>query len=184
MTAAELFALPPDPPGVDRWLFAGQLIERWNGNRFHTPAHSATVATVSALLSDWCHGVNNRDHRAYGYGCPYRLTRNPDTLVSFDAGVVEVCAVNTTKPDDAFIEGAPLLAVEVIELDEDPDLLQRLVEESIDGGVPSMWVIDPFEEIVVWHRPNAKPVYINGGMELAAGPQLPGLRCRVAEIFE
>lgn len=183
MTAEELFALPSDPPGLDRWLFAGELVERWNGNIFHTPAHARVVATVGGLLVGWCHKMPGLSVRAFGYGCPYRLARNPGTVVSFDASVVEA-ARGEPATDDTHIEGVPLLAVEVKELDEDEDLLSRLVDLTLSCGTPAMWVIDPFEEIVVWHRPGAKPVYVNGGMELTAGSHLPRFRCRVAEIFE
>jgi Uma2 family endonuclease len=192
MTASDLFALPGDPVGVDRWLIAGELIERWNGNGFHTPAHAAGVAAVSSLISHWYREAKPPGIRAFGYGCPYRLTREPDTVVSYDvsvwrrtsghADIVDASFIDIV--DASFIEGAPLLAVEVMELDEDEDLLSRLVEVSLRGGVKSVWVVNPFEPLVVQHRSGMKPTYHNGGMEIIEHPNLPGFRCPVAEIFE
>ena len=184
MTASDLFALPGDPVGVDRWLIAGELIERWNGNGFHTPAHAAGVAAVSSLISHWYREAKPPGIRAFGYGCPYRLTREPDTVVSYDVSVWSRTSGHTDVVDASLIEGAPLLAVEVMELDEDEDLLSRLVEVSLRGGVKSVWVVNPFEPLVVQHRSGMKPTYHNGGMEIIEHPNLPGFRCPVADIFE
>lgn len=178
MTAEELFALVPDT-GFDRWLFSGNLVERWHG--FHSPAHAASVATVARLL-DVMRRASGRPLRILGPGCPYQLAHHPDTVVSFDASVIESSRI--TRRMETHLEGPPLLAIEVKELDEDEDVASRLVDECLKNGVPSVWVIDPFEEIVVSYRPDARPVYINGGMILAAGPHLPGFSCPVAEIFE
>ena len=49
MTADELFR-KSDVPGVDRWLLSGELVERVNGNRFHSPGHSSAVMAASALI--------------------------------------------------------------------------------------------------------------------------------------
>jgi Uma2 family endonuclease len=179
MTAEELFALAPDA-GFDRWLFSGKLVERWYG--FHSPAHAGIVATLAALLFRMRDRSSTGHLRILGSGCPYQLTHDPDTVVSFDASVIESHRVSRRM--EGHLEGPPLLAVEVKELDEDEDVALQLVERSLEAGVPSMWVIDPFDEIVIWHRRDARPVYINGGMELLAGSHLPGFSCRVAELFE
>lgn len=184
MTTAELFAMPPDTAGVDRWLLSGRLIERWNGSGFHSPGHAGAVAAVSSLLSQWCHEHGRGLFRAFGYGCPYRLRRDPDTVASFDASVLGVSEKTKIDPEATHIDGPPVLAVEVVELDEGSDLLRVLVDESPKCGVRSVWVIDPFETLVVCYSQDGKPVYVNGGMDLVGGPYLPGFRCRVAEVFE
>jgi Uma2 family endonuclease len=182
MRAAEVFALKSDTTRVDRWLFDGELVERWDGTGFHTPAHAAMVANISCLLRNWYRTTN--DFRMFGYGCPYVLARDPDTLVTFDVSVVRRNICDKPRWDDTHIEGVPSLAVEVVELDEDPDLLSRLVENSLRHGVELMWVIDPHEMFVTVHRRFAKPQCVNGQMSLTTSDDLLGFSCSIAEIFE
>lgn len=178
MNTEALFALTPETAHIDRWLFEGKWIERWNGAGFHTPAHVGVVVNVSMLLARWCR--NHPQYRAFGYGCPYLLSSDPDTLVTFDGSLADRTICDVVSVDATHIVGSPRLAIEVIELDEDPDL----VEASLRHGVGTMWVIDPYELIVVIHRNGASPQYANGQMSLTAGDAVPGFTCSGAEIFE
>lgn len=182
MTAVELHALPPAPPGVDQWLFAGVLAERRNPNQFHTPAHGAVSATLSVILGNWAKEHRTAGFRTFGYGCPYLLGTNPDTLVSYDASIARPAA--PIGNDAPWVEGPPLLAVEVIERDEDFVAVDRLVWAGLSAGVKTVWVIDPFEEYVAVHRPDRRPLLVRGASDLPGDPDLPGFRCKVAEIFE
>lgn len=182
MTAAELLALPPEPPGIDQWLFEGELVERCNPNQFHSPAHGGVTATLSAILGNWAKSQRPAGYRAFGYGCTYRLTTNPDTVVTYDASIARLTA--PIGIDDPWVEGPPVLAIEAIELEEDYPTVDRLVAVSLAAGVKAVWVIDPFEEIVTVHRPGRRPRPVRRAMELSAGDVCPGLRCKVAEIFE
>ena len=182
MTAQDLFSLPPLTAPVDRWLFEGELIERWNGGGLHTPAHAATVANLSAKLAEWCR--RNSAFRAFGYGCPYLLESEPDSVVTFDASIVRRTALGTLSKSSNCIEAAPVLAVEVIETDEDADLLARLVNTALQSGVETVWVVDPDESSVIVHQSHKPSVHLNGGMWLSGGADLPGFRFLVAEIFE
>ena len=181
MTANELLALTPPKNGLDRWLIDGELVERWNGTDFHSPAHAATVVNVAALLSKWCRPIRAR---AFGYGCPFLLWRDPDSLLTFDVSVVTRDVSTRPHALAEYVETAPALAVEVVELDEDSDIIARLVETSLHHGVGTVWVVDPVEEIVVVHHRGMHPRYVNGGMILVGGDDLPGFACPVAEIFE
>ena len=135
MTAEELFALPPDSTRVDKWLFSGRILERYNRNRFHSPGHSSAVTSMSTLLGMWSKIAGAGRFRAYGYGCPYLLGRGPDTVLSFDASLARQPTV--IRRDSVFVPGVPLLAVEVLELDEDQGLVDQLVQESLRLGVPA-----------------------------------------------
>jgi Uma2 family endonuclease len=182
MNAQELLALPADEAGVDRWLFEGNIVERWNQNGFHSPGHAAAVAAVSELLANCCRATH--EFRAFGYGCPYLLARNPDTLVSFDASIMRKSDVASLRTDATFIDCVPTLAVEIVELDEDFALLARLVEFSLRHGLRTIWVVDPAESLVVVYRQDRRPEYLTGGMRLPIISGLPGSTCFVAEIFE
>jgi Uma2 family endonuclease len=118
-----------------------------------------------------------------GYGCPYLLARDPDTYLSYDLSVVT--HPNPMRMRDVeYLASAPLLAIEIKELDEDEDLLLRTIECSLQLGVQEMWYVDPFDEIVVCHSPHSSPKYVNGRMELIGGSALPNFRCSVEEVFE
>src|SRR5436305_999425 len=110
MTAEELFALP-DNDRIDRRLIRGRLVER--PYPFRSPAHAAVIANLSGLLGNWERSADGAGWVAYGYGCPFRLSANPDTLVCFDASVVPVALKSRTPPRAQFLEGVPTIAIEV-----------------------------------------------------------------------
>lgn len=182
MTGAEIFRSPP-VNGLDRWLFAGRYVERRNPNVFHSPGHAGALAVISARLVEWTRAAPT-GLVALGYGVPYRPRREPENVASFDATLVAAPLVVDLSHNAMHIDGVPWLAVEVIELDEDMALLEELVLVSLAAGVSVIWVIDPFLETVTVHRPGAKPVLFNTDQDLSGEPDLPGFRCRVADIFE
>ena len=51
---------------------------------------------------------------------------------------------------------------------------------TLDDG----YAVDPFDDTVTVYRPGHEPVLFNRTQELVGDPELPGFRCRVAEIFE
>lgn len=182
MTGVEIFHSPP-VSGLDQWLFAGRYVERRNPNVFHSPGHAGALALISARLVEWTRAAPT-GLVALGYGVPYRPRREPETVVSFDATLVAAPLVVDLPSNATHIDGAPWLAVEVVELDEDMALLEELVHASLAAGVRVLWIIDPFLDTVTVHRPGAKPVLFDTDQDLSGDPELPGFRCRVADIFE
>jgi Uma2 family endonuclease len=181
MTADELFQLP-DAHGVDRWLFSGELVERPNRNHFHSPGHSSAVVAISSLLGGWARAAGAERFRAYGYGCPYLLGRDPDTLVSFDASLALRPVVS--GPDMMYLTGPPVLGVEVMELGEDEVVVRRLVAESLRRGVREVWVINPAEETVTTHTHTGHSCYAVGKLTVTVAHDWPPFRCRAEELFE
>ena len=110
------------------------------------------------------------------------LRRDPDTLVWFDASIGPRSAVN--GPNDVYLTAAPTLAVEVMEIDEDETLVDRLVRETLRHGVPEVWTIDPVDETITRHTASGRVCCGYGSLELRIALDLPPLRCRVADIFE
>src|SRR4051794_23123985 len=86
MTAEELCALP-DKPLTDIRLIRGRLVER--PHTWHSPAHSSALTNLYAAFGEWLAARPDSGLALYGYGCPYRLQRHPDTLVCYDASVVQ-----------------------------------------------------------------------------------------------
>ncbi len=89
----------------------------------------------------------------------------------------------TTKKA-SFIEGPPILAVEVLSpFDKHKDIVEK-TEEYLLCGVKIVWIVDPYAETVTVHRPNQEPVMFTRSQQLVGGPELPGFKCQVGEIFE
>jgi hypothetical protein len=114
MTAEELFALPENDR-IDRRLIRGGLVERPYPLR--SPAHAGVVATLSHLLINWRRSSEGIGWSVYGYGCPYRLVRKPDTLLYFDSSIYPI-SKEALSPRAAFIDGIPTLAIEVVDIQQ------------------------------------------------------------------
>jgi Uma2 family endonuclease len=180
MTAEELYALPQNDR-LDRRLIQGRLVER--PYPFRCPAHAAVVANLHGILGKWKRTPAGSGWGVYGYGCPYRLTRNPDTLVCYDSSIVPESVTLASPVTAPFINGRPTLAIEVIDLSDSVDALVELVELT-ELGIPLLWLIDPLEEYVEVHRPGCGTVILDGDDELVADFVGPGLRFPVSELFE
>jgi Uma2 family endonuclease len=181
MTAEELFALPENDR-LDRRLIRGRLVER--PYPFRCPAHGAVVTSLCTVLGNWEHSAAGTEWSAFGYGCPYRLRRDPDTVLYFDASIVAAALDEATPARASFIDGRPALAVEVIDKSDPNDAVAELVDVALTSGVEMLWIIDPFAETVAVHRPGLCGRVLKRGDELDATSVLPALRCRVAEIVE
>ena len=180
MTADELFALP-DGDRTDRRLIDGVLVVR--PYPFRCPAHAAVVANLCGVFGNWEQTAVASGWSVYGYGCPYRLTRDPDTVLYFDASVVSVATVRDTSERAAYVDGQPTLSVEVVDLSDPPEAVEEIVRVTLGSGVPILWVIDPIAELIEVHRFGRSTWVLGVGSDLDATDVLPGLRCPVADIF-
>jgi Uma2 family endonuclease len=179
MTADELFALPEDDR-TDRRLIRGRLVER--PYPFRTPDHAAAGANLSRLLSDWRH-TTGPEWKVYGYGCPYRIERDPDTLVCFDGSVVQ----SEHRPVDkwvAYVDAVPQLVAEVVDESDPAEAVKELLQAAVDAGVPVVWAVEPVLELIDEWRPGQGRRTYGCGNEIDVGDMLPGLRVMVHEVFE
>ena len=181
MTASGLFAAMKDDR-IDRRLIRGELVER--PYPFRCPAHAAVVANVSTLLLNWVKSASGGGWKAYGYGCPYRLQTNPDTIVYFDTSLVATKLDDSTAIESRFVDGLPTLAIEVLDMSDESDSIRELIEAAMMAGIPMFWMIDPFESAVDVYRPNCARTRFVAGEVIDADSVIPGFQCRVAEIFE
>jgi Uma2 family endonuclease len=82
------------------------------------------------------------------------------------------------------VDGTPVLAAEVLSPYDKQKDIDEMIEEYLVCGVKLVWVVDPADETVPMYRPGRKPELFNSDQKLTGDPELPGFRCRVAEIFE
>lgn len=194
LTTEDLLAMPDD--GTDRWLINGELREQHdefrqqNGEGEKKPmttrsfAHSAVEATMARLLGNWLATQPKPRGRVLSGEARVRLRRNPDATVGIDVACTGPNPVIGTIGKATFLEGPPLLAIEILSPSDEHEDVTEKVLTYLKAGVPLVWVVDPSFQTVRVHRPDTPPVLYNIEHELTAEPVLPGFRVRVAELFE
>jgi len=178
MTVEEFLALPED--GTDRELIRGRL-RSWP-RRFHTPRHGITLTHLISSLGRWQDGQPEPRGEVLGYTAPFRLRRDPDTLIGADAGVASAGLMAATAAGLYYLAGPPILAVEILApWDTHEDVIEK-IDLDLEAGV-IVWEADPDLRIVRVHRPGREPEMFNATQELPGGPYLPGFRVAVAKLF-
>ena len=181
MTSDDLFALRPSKK-IDRWLFRGELRESKVTKR--NPNHAGAVMAIGALLSNWLKSQQKPRGKVYGGEAYFRIRNDPDTNVGIDVALATPEQRATVKKKTSYIDGSPLLAVEVLSPYDKQKEIFESIEEYLECGVKVVWIVDPYTETVTVHRPGQEPKYFTLSDELTGDPELPGFRCPVAEIFE
>lgn len=181
MTSADLFAMRPSKK-VDRWLFRGEFRERKVTKR--NPNHCAATANVTALLIAWLHTQSQPRGKVYAGEAYFRIRKDPETNVGIDVAVASAEQVAATSKKASFVEGPPVVAVEVLSPYDKQKDIDEAIEEYLACGVRVVWIVNPNYETVTIYRPGAEPVLFNRTQEISGDPELPGFRCRVADIFE
>jgi Uma2 family endonuclease len=87
-----------------------------------------------------------------------------------------------TPKDAVLVEGAPVLAVEVLSPSDKQQDIWAKVQDYLASGTKWVWVLGPAFETITAHRPDGPPVMLSD-QELTAEPHLPGFKCKVAELF-
>lgn len=181
MTSDELFALPHRKT-VDRWLFRGELRESKVTKR--NPNHAGAVMTLGGLLFEWLKKQPKPRGKIYGGEAYFRIRKDPETNVGIDVALSSPDQRATVKKKSSYIDGPPVLAIEVLSPYDKQKEIDEMIEEYQECRVPLVWIVDPMDETVTIYQPDAEPVLFNRTQSLADFVELPGFRCRVAEIFE
>jgi Uma2 family endonuclease len=181
MTSDDLFALPASRK-VERWLFRGELRESKVTKR--NPNHSGAVSNVTAALVTWLKRQPPPRGRVYAGEAYFRIRKDPETNVGVDVALSTPEQAAAVNKKSTFIDGAPVLAVEVLSPNDKQQDISDAVEEYLDCGTKQVWIVDPVLETVTVHRANAEPVMYSRSQELSGGEALTGFHCPVAELFE
>jgi Uma2 family endonuclease len=180
MTAEEFYDWVHLPENRDREfeLVRGEVIELSAPGQAR--GHGFVCANVVRILGnytfEWRKGyVTSNDSGVI-------LQRDPDTVRGPDVAVYE----DVEKFADLYPKyGAvpPRLAVEVLSLNDKAAEVLRKVADYLNSGVELVWLIDPEERTVIIYRRDGGQVLVEEDGELTGEDVLPGLRCRVAELF-
>ena len=181
MTTDDLLAMRPSKK-VDRWLFRGELRESKVTKR--NPSHSGAVMALGGILRNWAIEDPATRGKVHGAEVYFRIRTDPETNVGIDVALASPQQVAATSKKASFIDGPPVLAVEVLSPYDKQREIDEAIEEYLACGVRVVWIVNPFHDTVTVYRPGAEPVLYNRTQTIEGDPELPGFRCRVAEIFE
>jgi len=180
MNSEEFFALP-DAPEVRQRLVRGELKEDAVTKR--NPHHSGATAALSRLIGNWVAEQPEPRGWVYDGEAYFRIRRNPDTNVGIVVAYASAELVAATGPKDKFLDGPPVLAVEVLSPNDTIEEISETVEDYLDAGVRLVWIVNPFDREVKVHRQDVAAEYVNEMGVLNGDPEMPGLRIRVADLF-
>ena len=172
-TADELGRLP------DGWRYeidAGELVIMSPGSF----RHSAVLVAVAATLRTFVQGQNRG--KVIGGEFGFLVHRNPDTLRGVDVAFYSTARLGQLGDPSGFSDVPPDLAVEV-HRSSDADLLRK-IQQYLDVGVRSVWVVDP--EACTWtrHQAGVDPVTLTDPASMVTDAVLPGFTCPLSAFFE
>ncbi len=179
LTTEQLLAMPDD--GKDRWLINGELREKEITRR--NKSHSAVEARFARLLGNWNLAQPEPRGEVYCGEAGFRLRKNPDSTVGIDVAYVAREIVAASPANFPYIDGAPVLAVEVLSPSDHIEEISEKVRAYLDAGVKRVWIVDPAFKTVTVHRPDAEPALFNVTQTLEGGDALPALRIALSEVF-
>lgn len=181
MSVEEFLALPDD--GVERELIDGVVKIRGEGvltyrNRFH----SMTVGRVSRILGNWCEQRGALFELMSG-DAGFILRRDPPATVGADAAIVSRELLDQQTDVTTLVEGAPILAVEVLSPSDKLQDIHEKIRLYLACGALIVWAVDPEERTLKVFRRGQLPIMFNESDTFEAGPELPGLTIPMAELF-
>jgi Uma2 family endonuclease len=112
----------------------------------------------------------------------YVLSRNPDTVREPDVSFLSKQRLEQ-QDLDAFLEGAPDLAVEVLSPGNTAAEMRGKMSEYFAAGCRVVWIVDPLRRSVTVYRSDGNPVLLTEDDTLTEPELLPGFALAVRDVF-
>ena len=173
-TEAELQALPDD--GYSHELVEGELVMSPKNNF----RHGDICIRISVALGNFVnsHRLGVVCDSSTGFWMQNRNCRAPD--ISF---ISKERLRGKRRADNAFFQGAPDLAVEVLSPNNTPDEISKRLKDFFSSGTRLAWIINPQDESAeVCRSPTDRRLVGPGGL-LDGENVVPGFRLDLAELF-
>jgi len=142
--------------------------------------HGGVKARVGTLLYGWA----DETRGAVGFSSGFVLARDPDTVRGPDVWFVRAERMRSSGVPEGFWEGAPDLAVEVVDFQNTELEMLGRVQDWLEGGTLLLWVVYPEREQIKVYGADGLVRTLEKGDTLESEAILPGFRCRVSEVFE
>lgn len=176
MTAEDLLALGPDFHGE---LVRGKLIEM-------APAgwiHGVVAMNVARIVGNFVY--SNRLGLSFAAETGFTIERGPDTVRAPDYAFVKAQRLPNDRTTQAFFEGVPDLAVEVLSPSNTVREIADKVRDYLANGCGLVWVFNPIRRTVTVHEPGKSDLDVLGTSDTLSGADvLPGFTSPVADFFE
>ena len=104
-------------------------------------------------------------------------------MVGIDAAFFSAESVARQSDETTLIEGAPVLAVEVLSPSDKVEEINEKITTYLAHGSAMVWIVAPYIRTVQVHRPKSPPEMFNVAQSLSGGDLLPGLEFAVADLF-
>ncbi len=135
-------------------------------------AHSMARGEIIFLLKTWLNGGT-----LPGYMVGPGLTH------CIDGWLCEPDVCIARKTERSYPENAPLLAVEVRSVDNTWREMRAKAAGNLEYGSAMVWLVDPRQQTLELHQPDAAPQMLAGDDVIDGGATLPGFRVTASELF-
>ena len=174
ITAEELLAMGDIGPCE---LVNGEIV-------MMTPAgaeHGDVAAEILYLIKSYV--KKKRNGKVFAAETGFTVKRQPDTTRGADVAFVSKKRLPKGKIRGYF-PGAPDLAVEVVSPGDRMSEVLTKVDEWLDGGATSVWVVDPPTRSIEVYRRNSQPIRYKDKDTLTDEPTLPGFTMKLTDVFD
>lgn len=180
LTAEEFSRIPEPPHGGKSELVGGKVVVHMPVSGKHGERQITIAMRLRNFLSQSLEGKATVE-------TGFVLRRDPDIVRAPDVAVARTTLLADGElPEEGFVEGPPLLAVEVVSpSDKERDILEK-VADYLDYGVERVWAVRAKTRSVVVYYPNGEVKLLQLNDTLTsddAGFTTPGFELPVAEIF-
>jgi Uma2 family endonuclease len=112
----------------------------------------------------------------------YQLSVSPPTIRQPDVSYLTARRVDQT-PEDAYFEGAPDLAIEIVSPGNSAADLEEKIQQYLAAGGRAVWVVYPKLRRVHVHRADGTITALTIDQQLTAEDIVPGLSIPVSSLF-
>jgi Uma2 family endonuclease len=175
LTAEDLLRMT-EPGRYD--LIRGELIQMSPSGGVHGEIGTNLIVLLGSFV------LERRLGRVYTADTGFKLSTDPDTVLSPDAAFVAMDRLPPRANRSGFLQLAPDLAVEIVSPSDYPRLVATKVDMYLASGTRVVWVAYSSRREVVVYLPGVAPTTFTSAETLDGGDVLPGFRTPVSAIFD
>ena len=177
MTAQELHVLPDN--GLRLELVRGELREMAAAGA----EHGRIGIRAAVRLVGWVE-PRGLGEEVLNADTGFLIRRDPDTVRLPDVSFLRKERWDALERPEAFVDGPPDLAIEIVSPSDSPGEVQEKVLEWLAAGVRLLWVVRPRGRMATVHSPNRRARVLGVDDTLDGGDVLPGFSLPVRALFE